>query len=77
MDNNWEYQDVYTQLFNYYFLPYANREEEQIVAIIIQYDEEGNKTIHKSEPLVFKNANPVLENSSANSCLKLTFIDET
>ena len=77
MDNNWEYQDVYTQLFNYYFLPYANREEEQIVAIIIQYDEEGNKTIHKSEPLVFKNANPVLENSSANSGLKLTFMDET
>lgn len=77
MDNNWEYQDVYTQLFNYYFLPYANREEEQIVAIIIQYDEEGNKTIYKSEPLVFKNANPVLENSSANSGLKLTFMDET
>lgn len=77
MDNNWEYQDVYTQLFNYYFLPYANREEEQVVAIIIQYDEEGNKTIYKSEPLVFKNANPVLENSSANSGLKLTFMDET
>lgn len=77
MDNNWEYQDVYTQLFNYYFLPYANREEEQVVAIIIQYDEEGNKTIHKSEPLVFKNANPVLENSSANSGLKLTCMDET
>lgn len=77
MDNNWEYQDIYTQLFNYYFLPYANREEEQIVALIIQYDEEGNKTVYKSEPLVFKNANPVLENSSAKSGLKLTFMDET
>ena len=71
LNSNWEYQPAYHNSFIYYFLPKQNRESEQIQALIITYDAEGNEKVLYSNILIFNNANPVIPTNSLSSGVQI------
>lgn len=77
MSDNWEYQEAYHRIFTYAFLPMANRAEEQLSVVIVLYDDNGNKSLYKSDPIIFSNSTEPVPTNTRASGVTFTFSDDT